>query len=375
MRTLVVASPPRLRARWPAGLEGGEPRALAARSILAAALLATSVASATAQPVAEFYKGKTITVLIGYPPGGSYDLIARTLVRHMGRHLPGSPQMIPQNMPGAGSKIAAKHLYSVAPQDGTVLATISQYIALGQLLEEDKSFDSARMHWIGNLGQGGNNVMAAWAATGVRTIEDVKKRPLFVGSTGPQTNTEYYPAVLNALFGTQFRLVRGYTGFAPTVLALERGELEGSASADWPGWKLFRPEWIKERRINIILQIGTVREKELPDVPLLTDLARSQEERQILDLVTSGVDMGRPYAAGPGVPADRVAALRAAFLAMLKDPQFQADATKQSLALTPTSGEEVQALVEATMKAPAAIVARTRAALTPEQSAVSQKKP
>ena len=345
----------------------------AVRLLCTAAATLAIAASASAQGAGEFYKGRTVTVVVGYPPGGSYDLLARALARHMGRHIPGSPAMIVQNMPGAGSKIATQHIYNLAAQDGTVLATISQYIALGQLLEQEKAFDAARLKWIGNLGQGGNNVMAAWAATGIRTIEDVKAKEMIVGSTGPQTNTEYYPAVLNALYGTRFKLVRGYTGFAPTVVAIERGELDGSASADWPGWKVFRPDWIRDRKINVILQIGSVREKDLPDVPLLIELARNPEERQILDLVTSGVDMGRPFATGPNVPDDRVAVLRQAFQAMLKDSEFQAEIAKQNIVLTPTSGEEVQALVERTLKVAPAVAERTRAALTP-QGMIDQKK-
>lgn len=344
-----------------------------ARALCAAAVLLAIADPAAAQGPGEFYKGRTVTVVVGYPPGGSYDLLARALARHMGRHIPGTPAMIVQNMPGAGSKIATQHLYNVAAQDGTVLATISQYIALGQLLEQEKAFDAARLKWIGNLGQGGNNVMAAWSATGIRTIEDVKSKQMIVGSTGPQTNTEYYPAVLNSLYGTRFKLVRGYTGFAPTVVAIERGELDGSASADWPGWKVFRPDWIRERKINVILQIGSVREKDLPDVPLLTDLARNPDERQILELVTSGVDMGRPFATGPSVPEDRVTVLRRAFQAMLADPEFRAEIAKQSIVLTPTSGEEVQALVQRTLGVAAAVAERTRAALTP-QGMIEQKR-
>ena len=311
----------------------------------------------------DFYKGKTITIVVSYPPGGGYDLLARALANYMGRYIAGNPAMVVQNMPGAGSRIAAGYVYNVAPQDGTVMATVSQYLPLAQLMENETTFDSGKFNWIGNLGQGGNNVMAAWAATGIRSIDDIKTKQLIVASTGPQTNTEYYPAVLNNLYGTKFKLIGGYSGFPQTLLAIERGELEGSSSADWPGWKLIRPDWISQKKVNFFLQIGSKREPELPEVPLLNDLARNDEERQILDMVTSGVDIGRPFMVGPKVPADRVKMLRSAFDKLLGDADFLASLKKQNLEISPMSGEELQKLVERTANAPKVIVDKTREAL------------
>lgn len=320
--------------------------------------------SVHAQGTSNFFTDKTIRVIVSYPPGGGYDLLARNLARSMPKHIPGQPTMVVQNMPGAGSRLAAGYVYNVAPQDGTVMATVSQYLPLAQLMDNETNFDSGKFQWIGNLGQGGNNVMAAWHETGVKTIDDVKWREMLVGSTGPQTNTEYYPAVLNNLFETKFRLIRGYSGFPQTLLAIERGELEGSSSADWPGWKAIRPYWLQERKVNIILQIGSTREKELPDVPLLNDLARNDEERQILDLITSGVDIGRPFMAGPKVPQDRIRLLRDAFDKLIIDEDFLTTIKKQNLEISPMSGIELQKLVERTTNAPKSIVDKTRAALT-----------
>jgi tripartite-type tricarboxylate transporter receptor subunit TctC len=319
---------------------------------------------ARAQAPADFYKNKTISIVVSYSPGGGYDLSARLVSRFLGRYIPGQPSIVVQNMPGGGSRIAGGYMQSVAPQDGTVMAIVSQYLPLAQLMDGDKSFDMAKFKYVGNLGQGGNNVMGAWAASGVKTIEDLKTHALVVGSTGPQTNTEYYPAALENLFGYKFKVIAGYIGTPDIFVAIERGELEGFSSSDWPGLKRSRPAWIKDHKLNIIAQIGAKREAELPDVPTLLDLARNDEQRQILDLVTTGVDIGRPFFVGPRVPQERVDVLRTAFDKMFKDPEFLQAAKDGHQALTLMSGVELQALVERTMGAPPAIVEKTKAALT-----------
>lgn len=332
-----------------------------ASTIFAAAL--TFLTPARADPVADFYKGQTISVIVGYPPGGGYDLLSRMLARHIGKFIPREPRLIVQNMPGAGSRTAAAHVYNVAPQDGSVIGIVSQYLPLAHLLSEDRSFESSKFHWIGSLGQGGNNVMLAWRQTGVKSVEDLKSKSLIVASAGPQTNTEYYVATLNNMFGTRIKSVPGYRGTGDVQLAIERGELEGMASVDWPGLKRARGEWLKDGKINIFLQVGLQREPELPDVPLMTDLARNPQERQVLEMISAGVDIGRPYFVGPKVPADRVASLRAAFDKMREAPDFLADIQKGGLVINPISGHELQKLVESSTMAPLDIIERTRAAL------------
>jgi tripartite-type tricarboxylate transporter receptor subunit TctC len=300
---------------------------------------------------------------VSYGAGGGYDLAARVLARHIGKHVPGNPNAVVQNMPGAGSRIAANYLQNSAPQDGSVLGIFSQYLQFAFLMDPDRSFDPAKFQSVGNLGQGGANVMAAHRRTGIAKLEDLMRTTLIVGSTGPQTNTEYYPAMLHNLFGHKFRVVAGYIGIPDIVLAIERGELDGFSSSDWPGIKRARPEWIKDGTLKIIAQIGLEREPELPGVPLILDLARNDEERAMLDLVSAGVDIGRPFFAGPGVPAERIAILRKAFDAMVVDPEFLDDVKKSAIAISPMSGAKLHEIIQRTMSAPASIVAKTRAAL------------
>ena len=325
------------------------------------AALVLSCAGALAQ--GEFYRGKTLHVVVSYNPGGGYDLSARVLARHIGRHIPGQPAVVVQNMPGAGSRVAASYLQNVAPQDGTVLGIFSQYLQFAYLMDPDKSFDPARFQSVGNLGQGGANVMGVMRRTGIRAIGDLREKTLIVGTTGPQTNTEYYPSVLHNLFGLKFKLVSGYIGVPDILLAMERGELDGFSSSDWPGTKRAKPDWLASGELRSILQIGSAREPELPDVPLMLDLARNEEERKILELVTLGVDIGRPFFAGPGVPAERIATLRKAFDAMLLDPEFNEDVKKSAMAISPMGGAQLHEIIQRTMNAPRDIVAKTRAAL------------
>lgn len=311
----------------------------------------------------DFYRGKTINVVVSYSPGGGYDFAARVLARHIGKHIPGNPNAVVQNMPGGGSRTAANYLQNSAPQDGTVLGIFSQYLQFAFLMDPDRSFDPGRFQSVGNLGQGGANVMAAHRRTGITKLEDLKSKTLIVGSTGPQTNTEYYPATLHNLFGHKFKVVAGYIGIPDVVLAIERGELDGFSSSDWPGIKRAKPDWIRDGTLQIIAQIGLEREPELPGVPLILDLARNEDERRMLDLVSSGVDIGRPFFAGPGVPAERIAILRKAFDAMIVDPEFLEDTRKSAIAISPMSGAKLHEIIQRTMSAPPDIVAKMRAAL------------
>ncbi len=326
-----------------------------------AAMAGLSGAPALAQ--GDFYRGKSVHVVVSYAPGGGYDLAARVLSRHIGRHIPGQPNVVVQNMPGAGSRVAAGYLQNIAPQDGTVLGIFSQYLQFAQLMDPDKSFDPAKFQSVGNLGQGGANVIGAMSRTGIAKIEDLYQKTLIVGSTGPQTNTEYYPSALTNLFGLKFKVVAGYIGVPDITLAMERRELDGFSSSDWPGIKRARPEWLASGELRTILQIGSAREPELPDVPLMIDLARNAEERQILELVSSGVDIGRPFFAGPGVPAERIAVLRKAFDDMLLDPEFHEDVKKSAMAISPMSGAKLHDIIQRTMNASPEIVAKTRAAM------------
>lgn len=320
--------------------------------------------AAHADSVADFYKGKRMRVIIGYGAGGGYDGYARFVTRHMARFIPGNPTMVPQNMPGAGSAIAAQFLTHQAPRDGSVLATLGQNLPLDQALRPERAkYDTRELIWIGNVNQG-NNVMMMWHTSGVRSIEDAKQKEVFVPATGVTSTSVMYPRALNNIFGTKFKIITGFGGGRELNLSIERGEMHGRGSIAWATIKANAPHYLTEKKVNLILQMGLTKEKDLPDVPLIVDLARNQAERQVLELIAAGVAIGRPTVTTPGVPADRVGALRAAFDAVTKDEKFLAEAKKARLDINPVPGVELQEIVTRVVNAPDDVVELTRAALT-----------
>jgi tripartite-type tricarboxylate transporter receptor subunit TctC len=301
------------------------------------------ISPAQAQSVEEFYRGKTISFVIGYSAGGGYDAYARLVARHMGEHIPGKPSIVPRNMPGASSRVAAAWVANVAPKDGTVLATGDQSLALAQAMGEKLQFDVTKFIFIGNP-SAENNTTVTWHTSPVKTIEDAKKHEVPVGATGGSTSSQY-PRAMNALLGTKFKIILGYPGGNDINLAMERGEVQGRGSNSWASWKATRADWLKEKKINILVQIGLNKAPDLPDVPLLMDLAGNAEDKAVLRLLSSPSAIGRPIFTTPGVPEDRVKALRAAFDATIKDPAFLEDAKKAGLEIDPVSGEELQRIV------------------------------
>lgn len=327
-----------------------------------AALMAAPPASAGS--IEDFYKGRKVTVIISTSPGGGYDAYARLVTRHMARYIPGNPTMVPKNMPGGGHAVAGQYLYNIAPKDGSVLATLGQNLPLSQVLRPKKTkFDTRKFAWIGNVNLG-NNIVWAWHTTGIKTIQDVLKRELIVGATGSRSTSVMYPRALNNLIGTKFKIIIGFGGGSQINLAMERGEVGGRGSNAWASAKSRTPRYLKEKLVNIILQMGPRREKDLPDVPLITELATSEAERQVLNLISAGVAIGRPILTTPGVPPERIGALRAAFDATMKDEKFLAEAKKMRLDINPVSGVEVQKTVNDIINTPNDIVELTKAALT-----------
>ena len=314
-------------------------------AILIAILLAALPGAAWSQPsVEDFYRGKKIDLVIGYSPGGTYDLYARLIARHLGNHLPGRPLILPRNMPGAGSRTAATFVHGLAPRDGTVLATADQSLALQQAAGDPRiKFDTTRFIYIGNPNVE-NNTTVTRHTSGIRTIEDARRREATMGATGGSTSSQY-PKAMNALLGTKFRIILGYPGGNDINLAMERGEVDGRGSNSWASWKATRPHWLAEKKINILVQIGLKKTPDLPDVPLLMDLGANAEDRALLRLLSASTEIGRPIFTTPGVPAERVAALRAAFQAMLKDPAFLDEAKKENFDIDPVSGGAMQKLV------------------------------
>jgi tripartite-type tricarboxylate transporter receptor subunit TctC len=325
----------------------------------AAAMAAGAVAfESLAQTPEEFYQDKTVELYIGYSVGGGYDTYARLLARHMGKHIPGNPTIVPKNMPGAGSLKLTNWLYAAAPKDGTVFGTVARAAPFDPLFgNEEAQFDAKEFTYIGSA----NNevsVCAAMDSSGIRTLEDLKTKELIVGGTGPTADTVQFPLIVNAVLGTKMKIIDGYPGGNDVVLAMERGEVTGRCGWSWSSVKSEKMDWVKDGTVHILLQMSTEKHPDLPDVPLIMDLAQSEDDKKLLRLAFARQALGRPYLAPPGIPADRVEALRAAFDATMQDPEFLAEAAKADLEITPISGAAVEQLVRETYEAPPAVVAR-----------------
>jgi tripartite-type tricarboxylate transporter receptor subunit TctC len=327
-------------------------------SLVVAIALAPSVASA--QPVADFYRGKTVSLILGYPGGGSNGIYARAVARHIGRHIPGNPTVIFKSMPGAGSLVAAHHIFNVAPKDGTTLGFISATIPLEELLGGGGAkFKSAEFNWIGRVAPGVNMTFVKDVSP-VKTIDDVYKREVILGASGRSSTVFVYPSVLANVIGAKFKIVMGYPGSSEAMLAMERGEVEGH-STSLEIVRALHPTWLSEKKINVLVQYALKRHPELPDVPMSWELGRNPEQRQILRIVASATEIGKMIMAPPAMPADRVLALRRALDATMKDPDFVAEVNANRVELGPMPGEELQKLVAELASTPPAIVDKVRA--------------
>ena len=317
---------------------------------------------AAAQSPADFYKGKSIDLIIGFTQGGGYDVYARVVGRHMEKHIPGQPKIIPKQMTGAGSRKAAGYVYNVAAQDGTTLATADQSLPLQQALEEPGlQFDATKLQWIGNV-NADINTLAVWHTHGITSIEQCKSAEVVLGATGPNTSAQY-PQVMNNLLGTKFKIISGYPGGADINLAMERGEVVGRGSNAWASWKSTKADWLRDKKVNILVQIGLEKAPDLPDVPLLMDLAGNDEDRAVLRLLSAPTAVGRPIFSTPNVPMDRVTVLRRAFDATVKDPRFLEDAKKIGLEVNPATGEQIQQILKDVYSLPPAVVDKAKAYL------------
>jgi tripartite-type tricarboxylate transporter receptor subunit TctC len=333
------------------------------RTFLGAACVALLVVPGAlrAQSADEFYKGKTISMVIGYPPGGSNDLYARAVARHIGKHIPGNPTVVPRNMPGGGSLVAANHIYNVAPKDGTVIGLVAATIPLDeQLGGSGIKFKAAEFNWIGRVAPA-VNVTFTWHTAPVKTIKDALEKEAVLGATGVSSTVAIYPTVLNNVAGTKFKLVMGYEGSPAAMLAMERGEVHGhSTSLD--GVQAAHPDWIKEKKIHFIVQYALTRHPDLPDVPTAVELAPNPDQAQVLRIVMNATEVGKSVLAPPEVPKERVEVLRKAFTAMVKDPEFKAELEKVNLELVPLSGDEIQKLVQEVGNVSPDVLTKVRAA-------------
>lgn len=325
---------------------------------LAAAVLA---APASADPVAEFYKDRTVRVLVGTPPGGGYDLYARLFGNHIGKYIPGQPSVIVENMPGAGQMRAARYLYNAAPKDGTVLLAIVQTIAVDTALGSQTGVDAAEYSWIGRL-TANVAVGTTWHASGIRSIEDARKREVIFAGTGATDTTVIIPRLLNAYAGTRFRIVPGYGGAAAMSLAMEQGEVEGHVGS-WTALKTSRANLLAENKVHILFQMALKRHPDLADIPTIAELGTSDDGRAALQLISSSADVGRSIAGPPGLPAGRLVALRKAFDGMVTDPALIAEVRKRQVDFTTASGQEVESIIAETTATPERIIDLVKAAL------------
>ena len=327
-------------------------------TLLTSALFATQAAKADA--IADFYRGKTMQMIIATSPGGDYDTRGRLLARHMNRLIPGEPTIVPQNMPGGVGIAAANHMAAAAPRDGTVLHMLMQNMPAHQAIGgQGVKFDTRKLIFIGNTTDT-PNVINSWYTTGITKIEQVKTQELIVGAAGTATPAAYYPAALNAMAGTKFKIVAGYPGGNDVNLAMEKGEVGGRGSNSWASWKSLNPKWIAEGKVHILVQIGLQRAKDLPDVPLLFELATNEVDREVLRFISADTAISRSAVTTPDVPPERVIALRKAFMDTMKDAQFLGEANKMGLDISPLSGEASQAVADKIVASPSEVIERAK---------------
>ena len=335
-------------------------RALTSLVVTGYALAVASLAAhaQATDPVAEFYRGKTINGLIGTVAGGEYDLHTRITLRFIGKHIPGNPTVVAQNMAGGGGIMMANYLYNVPPKDGTYIGVLNNSYPLAQALGDTQvKFDATKYYWLGTIAPT-IEVMTTWHTTGVKTIEDAKRTEVVIGATGKGSIIYNFPKMINELIGTKFKIVLGYRGGNDVNVAMERGEVGGRDNT-WSSWKTTKPHWLANNQIHILAQ-GGPSAKDLPRVPNVEDLARNEDDRRIMQLIVSGSRLGRPLVTTPGVPPERVKALRDAFAATMKDPEFLAVAAQAKVEVDPILGAELQSDVDKVLATPKPLVERAR---------------
>lgn len=329
-------------------------------SLLAVGMTCLAVATpspASAQSADQAYKGKQVRMIIASGAGGGYDAYARVLSRHMGKYVPGNPNFVDQNMPGASGMAATNWGYKVAPKDGSVIVATYNALLLEPLFgNKSAQYDPRELQWIGSIGKQ-QNICMTWHTSPIKTIEQAKEREIVVAATGATGNAATLPKIVNAMLGTKFKVVGGYETTA-SRLAVERGEAEGICGLSWSTLKASNPEWIQNKRMNVLLQTGETRQAELPDVPLLIEKVQNPDDKRMLQIMSVPEDMGRPYFMPPGTPKNLVDIMRKSFTETMKDKDFLADAKKAHLEVDPVTGEAMQKLITEAYQAPKPIVNR-----------------
>jgi tripartite-type tricarboxylate transporter receptor subunit TctC len=320
-----------------------------------------------AESVESFYRGKQVTMIVAGGVGGGYDTYARTFARYYGRHIPGRPAILPKNIPAAGGLQGANALYNNSDKEGLTIGALTSSSTLDGLFGNPGArYDVLKLNWIGSIGKL-QNVCATWHSSPVRTVDLLRTKEVLVGGSGATSDSAVMPRVLNALIGTKMKVISGYDAGAATELAVERGEIEGVCGLGWSTLKAARPDWLRDHKVNVILQMGIEKHPELPDVPMAQDFVSDPVKKQVLELILLRQEFGRPVAAPPGVPADRVEALRRAFHETLVDPEFLEDAQKVMMEIDPLSGEEMARRLASAHETPKSIVEQAAALVQPVQ--------
>lgn len=324
------------------------------------AAITLTPASVTADATSDFFKGKIVRIVVAYPPGGGYDVFARVLAQVVPRHLPGNPTVIVQYMPGAGSLTATNYLYAGAEKDGTVILAPSNSIAFAPLQGvSGANFDPRRFNWVGSPSRE-TGILIVWHTVPVNVVQDLTVRGITLGTSSANATSSFYGRVLNSTLGLKMKLIRGYRGSSESFLAMERGEIDGYAAAFWNTLKSTRPDWLRDGKIRLLVQYGAEPSPELPGVPFARDLAAAEDDRILLDFANAPLAFGHPFVLPPGVPADRVAAWRRAFMDSYRDPAFIAEAARQQIEIDPSTGEELQSVLARAYAAPQRIIDRLR---------------
>lgn len=330
---------------------------------IAAALILALTRVAAANDVEDFYRGRTLTVLISYSVGGGYDLYARLLAHYLGRHIPGNPNVVPQNMPGAGGLRAANYLFSAAPKDGSMIGTFSRSIPTMPLVTpQDAHFDGRKFSWIGSMSSD-TSLCLTGVKSKVKTFNDMLTMPVVMGGQFAAADSDIYAHLYKNIFGAKIKLVSGYPGTNDITLAMERGEVDGICGLSWGTLKVAHPDWMKNKSVNLLVQAALKKDPELPSVPLALDLIDDPQKKQILYITFAPQQIGRPFAAPPGIPADRHAALSKAFDDTMKDPALLAEAAKEKMDIAPMTGGEVGELVDKLYAIPPDVIAKASKAI------------
>jgi len=328
-------------------------------------LAAQTAGGVQAQSLDQFFKAQPFTIVVGYPPGAAYDMYARLIARRIGQYLPGTPNVVVQNMPGAGSLSAANHLYNVAKQDGSIIGTFSRGITMLPIIDSTGvRYETLKFNWIGSPSSE-VSLAISWHDSGINNFEDLRTRGMTAATSGPASDGNIYGRVLNTILGTKIKTVTGYQGSAESMLAIERKEVDGATSVSYAAIKTAQADWLEKRKINLLAQHTLKANPALSAVPVILDFAKSEDDRRVLEMVFARQSIGYPYAAPPNVPRDRLEAIRKAFQATLQDPEYVAASVKGGLLVDGMTGQQIQALLENLYSMPAAIAERAKSAMQP----------